>query len=104
MSGPATVEIGTLITRTTGIKQGSPHIAGTGVLVRTIARWNQSGLLPEEIAAKYGFLQLHQVHAALTYYYANRETMDREMAEEEAESDRIEREHLVDRAHAAIPQ
>jgi len=95
MSAPTTVEIGSMITRTPGIKRGTPHIAGTGVTVRTIVRWNRSGLLPEEIALRIGHVSLAQVHAALAFYYANQETMDREMAEEEAESDRIEREHLA---------
>jgi uncharacterized protein (DUF433 family) len=89
------VEIGSLITRTPGIKGGIPHIAGTGVTVRTVVRWHRAGLVPEEIAIRIGHLTLSQVHAALSYYYANREAMDREMEEEEAESDRIEREHLA---------
>jgi uncharacterized protein (DUF433 family) len=89
------IEIGDMISRTPGIKGGTPHIAGTGVTVRTIVRWNRSGLLPEEIALRIGHISLAQVHAALAFYYANQEAMDREMAEEEAESDRIEREHLA---------
>jgi uncharacterized protein (DUF433 family) len=98
MSVAATeVEIGSLITRTPGIKSGTPHIAGTGVTVRTIVRWHQSGLTPEEIAVRIGHLSLSQVHAALAYYYANQDVMDREMAAEEAESDRIEREYIGQR-------
>ena len=65
-------------------------IAGTGVLVRTIARWHQAGLLPEEIAAKYGFLRLEQVHAALACYYANRSEFDRELERMDAEADDLE--------------
>lgn len=95
MSAPATVEIGSLITRTPGIKGGTPHIAGTGVTVRTVVRWHRSGWLPEEIAIHIGHLTLAQVHAALSYYYANQEAMDREMAVKAAESDRIERQHLA---------
>jgi uncharacterized protein (DUF433 family) len=89
------IEIGDMISRTPGIKGGTPHIAGTGVTVRTIVRWNRSGLLPEEIALRIGHISLAQVHAALAFYYANQEALDREMAQEEAESDRIEREHLA---------
>ena len=88
------VEIGSMISRTPGIKRGTPHIAGTGVTVRTIVRWHQSGLTPEEIAVRIGHLSLSQVHAALAHYYANQGNMDREMEAEEAESDRIEREYL----------
>jgi uncharacterized protein (DUF433 family) len=94
MSAPATVEIGTLITRTPGIKRGTPHIAGTGVTVRTIARWYKLGLSPEEIAAEISHLTLAQVYAALAYYHANLEDMEAHMAAEEAESERIEQEHL----------
>jgi uncharacterized protein (DUF433 family) len=91
----AHVDIGTLITRTPGIKGGTPHLAGTGVTVRTIVRWHHSGLEPERIAARIGHISLGQVHAALAFYYANKEMMDREMADEEAESDRVEREQLA---------
>jgi uncharacterized protein (DUF433 family) len=34
------------------------------------------GLIPEEIAGKFGHLSLAQVHAALAYYYANRTEID----------------------------
>jgi uncharacterized protein (DUF433 family) len=98
----AQVDIGTLITRTPGIKGGTPHIAGTGVTVRTIVRWHHSGLEPEQIAVRIAHISLGQVHAALAFYYANKEMMDREMAEEEAESDRLEREHLAHQPSRAI--
>jgi uncharacterized protein (DUF433 family) len=86
------IDIGRLITRSPGIKHGSPHIAGTGVLVRTIARWSQEGLLPEEIPAKVCGVELHQVHAALAYYYANRAEIDAELNERDTEAERFERE------------
>lgn len=95
MSAPATVEIGSLIDRTAGIKGGTPHIAGTGVTVRTIVRWHRSGLTPEEISIRVGHISLSQVHAALAFYYANQDALDREMTAEEAESDKLEREHLA---------
>lgn len=84
------IEIGTLIARTSGIKRGSPHIAGTGVLVRSIVRWHQAGLMPEEIVAKYGSLRLEQIHAALAYYYANRLEVDAELARVDDEAQGIE--------------
>jgi uncharacterized protein (DUF433 family) len=89
----APVEIGSIITRTPGIKGGTPHIAGTGVTIRTVARWYKMGLSPEDIAAEISHLTLAQVYAALAYYHANRDLMEADMAAEEAESDRIEREH-----------
>ena len=98
----ADVDIGALITRSPGIKGGTPHIAGTGVTVRTIVRWHQSGLEPEQIARRIGHIVLGQVHAALAFYYANQELMDCEMAEEQAESDRLEREHLARQPSLAV--
>jgi uncharacterized protein (DUF433 family) len=93
--------VGGLITRTPGIKGGAPHIAGTGVTVRTIARWYKLGMSAEEIAGEIPHLSLAQVYAALAYYHANRAEMEAEMAAEEAESDRLEREHLRN-AKAAV--
>jgi len=90
----APIDIGRLITRTPGIKGGTPHILGTGVTVRTIVRGYKLGLSPEEISAEYPHLELAQVYAALAYYHANRDEMEADMAVEEAESDRIEQEHL----------
>jgi hypothetical protein len=40
-----------------------------------------------------GHISLARVHAALTYYHANQEAMEADMAAEEAEADRLEREH-----------
>jgi uncharacterized protein (DUF433 family) len=85
------VDIGRLIARTPGIKRGSPHITGTGILVRTIARWQQEGLLAEEIAAKYRTLRIEHVHAALAYYYANKASIDAELESLDREADELEK-------------
>jgi uncharacterized protein (DUF433 family) len=89
----ATVEIGTLIVRTPDIRGGRPRIAGTGVTVQRIVGWYKLGLSPEEIARRIGHLTLAQVHAALTYYHANREEIEEAIRSEEAEADRLERRH-----------
>ena len=44
----------------------------------------------EEIADRIGHLTLTQVYTALTYYHANGEEIDADIAAEEAEGDRIE--------------
>jgi hypothetical protein len=44
---------------------------------------------PEEIAAQYGHVTLAQVHAALAFYYANRQEIDADLADEAAEYDRL---------------
>ncbi|MCX8090912.1 MAG: DUF433 domain-containing protein [Verrucomicrobiae bacterium] len=103
MNTSGTVEIGQLITRTPGIKGGTPHISGTGVTVRTIVRWYRAGFLPEEIAERIGHITLAQVHAALAYYYANRDMMDQDMTDEEAESEGLEKEDQAARVSSAGP-
>jgi uncharacterized protein (DUF433 family) len=85
----ATVEIGTLIVRTPDIRGGRPRIAGTGVTVQRIVGWYKLGLSPEEV----GHLTLAQVHAALAYYHANREEIESAIAADEAEADRLARQH-----------
>ena len=88
-----TLDIGTLIVRTPGIRGGRPCIAGTGVTVQRIAGWYKLGLSPEEIAEEVGHLTLAQVHAALAYYHANREEIESAIAADEAEADRLAEQH-----------
>mgnify|MGYP000158004845 CR=1 FL=1 len=48
-----------------------------------------AGRGPEEIADQYGHLNLAQVYAALACYHANRTEIDMQLAEEEAEYERL---------------
>jgi uncharacterized protein (DUF433 family) len=90
-------DIGSLITETAEICGGRPRIAGTGISVRRIVGWYKLGWSPEEIADRIGHISLAQVHAALTYYHANQQAMETEMAEEAAEEERLEHEHRTAR-------
>ncbi len=89
------IDIGTLITRNPKIRGGRPIIVGTGMSVRRIVGWYQLGLSPEEIAQEIPHLTLAQVYAALAYYHANRDEIDTDIANEEAEYERIEKEHCL---------
>jgi uncharacterized protein (DUF433 family) len=91
-------DIGTLIAQSPGICDGRPRIAGTGISVLRIAGWYKLGWTPEEIARRIGHVSLAQVHAALSFYHANQEAVEAEMAVEEAEYDRLHREHRAARA------
>ena len=84
-----TIDIGTLIERTPGICGGYPRIAGRRLSVPQIAVLSKQGLSPDEIAREYESLSLAQVHAALAYYYANRDEIETYLAEEEAEYQRM---------------
>lgn len=83
-------DIGTLITRTPGLRGGRPHIAGTGVSVQRIATWYRLGVRPEEIAGRIGHITDAQVLAALAYYFANRAEIDAEDAEEDAAAETLQ--------------
>lgn len=91
------IDIGTLIVQTPEIRGGRPRVAGTGITVRRIVGWYKLGLSPEETADRIGHLSLAQVYAALTYYHANREEIEADIAAEEAEAERLEREHFLSR-------
>jgi uncharacterized protein (DUF433 family) len=95
------VDVGSLIARTPGIKGGTPHIAGTAVTVRTVARWYKLGLSPEEIAGEIPHLNLAQIYTAIAYYHANQAQMEAEMATEEAHSNKIEQKHIRRKKMAA---
>jgi len=86
-------EIGSLISRRPDIRGGRPCIAGTGVSVRRIAQWHNMGLIPEEIARKFGHLSLAQVHAALAYYHANQAEIDGDLEAEAREAEALEQQH-----------
>lgn len=89
------VNIGSLIIQTPGIHGGRPRIAGTGVTVRRIVGWYKLGLSPEEITERVEHLSLAQIYAALAYYHANKEAIEADLANEEVEAERLEREHYL---------
>jgi uncharacterized protein (DUF433 family) len=93
MSTPT--DIGTLIVRSPDIRGGRPRVAGSGVTVRRIANWYRLGLSAEEIADRIGHLSIAQVYAALTYYHANRDEIDADLAAEDARTETLERQHGI---------
>jgi uncharacterized protein (DUF433 family) len=60
-----------------GVLGGKPCIAGRRIAVEHIAVWHERlGLSADEIAGEYD-LDLADVYAALAYYFAHREEIDR---------------------------
>jgi uncharacterized protein (DUF433 family) len=94
------IDIGTLIVHSQDIRGGRARLAGTGITVQRIVGWYKLGLLPEEIADRIGHVSLAQIHAALAYYHANRAEIDNAIDAEEAEANRLEREHYLARGRA----
>ena len=68
-------------------------VKGTATTVHRIARWWRTGMTADEIAADYEHLSLAGVHAALAYYFANREKIDTEIDADIAEERKIVSEH-----------
>ncbi|HEY7557068.1 MAG TPA: DUF433 domain-containing protein [Candidatus Binatia bacterium] len=62
-----------------GVRGGAPVIAGTGIKVLDVAiRYEVMGMTPEEIMVALPQLDLPQIHAALSYYYAHKTELDKE--------------------------
>jgi uncharacterized protein (DUF433 family) len=87
------IGIGSLIVCEPEIERGKPHISGTGITVHRIAIWYKQGYSPEQIADEYEHLSLAQVYAALAYYHANQSEIEADLAKEDAEIERLEKEH-----------
>ena len=87
-------EIDSLLTSTPDIRHGQPCISGTGISVNRIAILHNLGHSTEDIVRKYEHLTPAGVHAALAYYFANKQEVDAEIADDEADAERIEREFL----------
>ena len=86
-------DIGTLIVSTPDTCGGRPRIAGTRISVQNIVIDCRAGMTPEQIVEAKPHLNLAQVHAALAYYYANKEQIDADIAAYHEECERLEAEH-----------
>ena len=82
MSAVTPVDIGTLIEAREGVQGGQPCIAGTRIRVETIAIRYLEGKTPDELLRDWPYLDLSHIHAALAYYFANRERIDADIEEE----------------------
>lgn len=85
------VAINSMIQCAPDVREGKPHLVGTGITVHRIVRWYKQGLTPEQIADEYPHLTLAQVFAALSHYHANQAEIEAELAAEDAEIARLER-------------
>jgi uncharacterized protein (DUF433 family) len=60
---------------------GSSVIVGTKFPVRSVAFYIlKQGMTPEELVKEFSHLTLPQVYDALSYYYENREKIDKELS------------------------
>lgn len=87
------VQVESLLSQNPNVCGGRVCIDGTRITVLQIAVMENEGLSPEEITAEYSHLNLAQVHAALAYYHANREEIERQLAEEAEEAEQLKKQH-----------
>jgi uncharacterized protein (DUF433 family) len=80
-----TTDIGTLVSCSPDIGGGRPTIAGTKTPVSRVVVLYKQGAGAEEIARRMSHLSLAQVYAALAYYHANRDRVEADLANEDAE-------------------
>ena len=92
-------DIGKLITTNSQLRGGRPLIAGTGTSVRRIAALYKQGYNAEEIARRLNHLTITQIYAAITYYHANREEIEQDLAEEQEAYERLATLHYHKNQH-----
>lgn len=64
---------------------GSPVIKGTKFPVRSVVNYVlQQGISPEELVKEFSHLTLAQVYDALSYYYDNKELVDKDIRDNSA--------------------
>jgi uncharacterized protein (DUF433 family) len=82
-----------MLTSTPGVCGGRMRISDTGVTVLQIVTLYKQGETPEEVALSFPHVSLAQIHAALAYYHAHQAEVERELAEEDAEYERLKQQH-----------
>lgn len=66
------------ITTNKKIRNGEPIISGTGIRVLDIViRYELAGITPDDIIVAFPHLNLSQIHDALSYYYDNKDEIDK---------------------------
>ncbi len=62
-----------------------PRVAGHRITVQDIVIWHEKlGMSPDEIVHNHPTITMADVHAALAYYWDNREEIERSIAEDDA--------------------
>ena len=80
------------ITKIPGVCGGKATIDGRRVRVMDIVILQQDGYTPEEMLEEYDFLNLAQIHAALSYGYENPEEIDAQLKADREWDERFKRE------------
>jgi len=96
LSDPATVDptsepVNEMIVATPGTCGGKPRIAGHRIRVEDVVIWKERmGMTIDEILASYPTMTPEKIAAALRYYEAHREEIERDLKENDEFADQIE--------------
>jgi uncharacterized protein (DUF433 family) len=85
------------VTKQPDVRGGKACIDDTRIAVVDVVVLLEQGLGDQQIVERYPSLNLAQVHAAISYYYENREELQKDLAEDddaEAEHERRKAEYL----------
>lgn len=66
------------IVKTPGVRGGKARIEGSRICVLDVVYLHKAGRTSERIQVEYPDLNLAQIHAALSYFYANPEEIEAE--------------------------
>ena len=89
------------VAKTPGVCGGRARVEGTRIRVYNVVFLHKEGDSDEKIREAYPDLTPAQIHAALAYYYDNRDEIEAELAAEDQAAGDFERqkaEHLAKRA------
>jgi len=79
------------VTKTPGVCGGKACIDGTRIRVNNVVFLHKDGAYDEKILEAYPDLTPAQIHAALAYYYDNREEIDAELAADKSWAESLDR-------------
>lgn len=85
------------VTKQPGVRGGKACIDDTRISVADVVVLLKQGLGDQQIVERYPSLNLAQVHAAISYYYENRDEIEADLAEDddaETEHERRKAEYL----------
>jgi uncharacterized protein (DUF433 family) len=79
------------VTKTPGVCGGKACIDGTRIRVNNVVFLHKDGANDQKILEAYPDLTPAQIHAALAYYYDNREEIDAELAADKSWAESLDR-------------
>jgi uncharacterized protein (DUF433 family) len=85
----APTDIGTLLIVKEGYRNGWPVLKGSTITVHNLSVAHNQGRSVEQLAEDLPYIDRSVIYAALAYYYANRERVERELKEDAERGERI---------------